>query len=169
MGLETYGFQVKFTNLPKRDCIIEEFSKLGFYKSGENLGDIYLEKGYEYGYVEIALQNSELHRKALNEYVLQKNREDLVETQLAKDKESMFVRIAKPNHENIIDCFITDLRAFSENIPISVFNLQSKEIVDLHDYGNLKEHFKNTRDEFKKYYPKPTYPIRCNDVFKSSD
>ncbi len=40
---------------------------------GENFSDLYLEKAYDWGFIEIALQNPELHKIAMNNYVKQNN------------------------------------------------------------------------------------------------
>ena len=146
MGLEAYSVSIDFIHPVSKNIVFNELIKLGYVVSEDSLNFIYLEKAYNFGYIEVALRNEENNNQ---------------------DVKDVFIRIAKPNHENIIDYFIADLSAFNKNIPITIINLQSKEKVDLCDYSGLKEHFINTQREFKKYYPKPTYPIRCNDVFKS--
>jgi len=166
MGLEAYRIKLVPVHPVKRQDIINTFTKLGFSVSGENFSNIYLEKAYDWGYAEVALQNFELHRIALNKYKTEHNQEQYIVIQPAEDKETITIQIAKPNHENIIDSLISDLRKFNSVIPIIVTNLHTKETVNLNQYDNLKNHYKADHNEFGRWYPKPAYPIRCRDVFK---
>jgi len=166
MGLEAYRIELEPAHLATRNNIFKEFTKLGFQVSGESFSNIYLEKAYNWGYAEVALQNSELHRIALNKYKTEQNQEEYVVTKPADDKEKITIQIAKPNHENVIDSLVADLRAFNNEIPITVTNLQTKKTVNLNQYGDLKDHFRTEHDEFSRWYPKPMYPIRCREVFK---
>ena len=168
MGVETYGFKVELVKYFKRNEIVREFSKLGFYQCGRSSGDIYLEKVYDHGYIEVALQYSEYGIKTFIEYNKKYNHAETINMQPPEKKERIFIRIAKPNHEKIIDCLVADFKIFNKEIPLNIYNLQSKEMVDMNNYGNLKEHFRNSREDFMMYYPHLTYPIRCNDVFKSN-
>lgn len=59
-------------------------------------------------------------------------------------------------------------KEFNSMIPINVINLQSRRQVNMIDYGTLKQDYINARNEFRKYYPNLSYPIRCRDVFKSN-
>lgn len=163
MGLESYSFKMELLYPKNKQVIFNELIKLKFIISGNSLGFVYLEKAYDFGYIEVALKNSDLNIIVPdNEINYQNEFVDQV------DVKQLLVRIAKPNHENIIDCFINDLTEFNKSIPVKVTNLQSKKQVDLNDYEDLKKHYINTRNEFKQYYPIPTYPIRCRDVYKSN-
>lgn len=168
MGLEAYRIELKPVHPVKRQDVLNGFAELGFSVSGENLGDVYLEKAYDFGYIEIALQNSEWSRLFLNEYRLQQDQKEDVAAQPAEDRERITVQIAKPNHENIIDCLMRDVLEFNRSIPVTMINLQTKEKVDPKNYNNLKEHFKKARNEFEQWFPNLDFPVRCREVFKSS-
>ncbi len=169
MGLEAYRIKVEPKKAVTRQAIIEQFINQEFIISGKGIGDIYLEKAYDYGYAEIVIHNSEQHRIALNNYKSEHNRGKYASTHPVEDKESITIQIAKPNHENVIDSLITDLKAFSKSIPIIVTDLHTKKTVDLDQYIDLKDHYIAEHNEFSRWFPKPVYPIRCRDVFKQID
>lgn len=166
MGLEAYRIKIEPKRLVQRREIIDQLMNQGFIISGKGFGDIYLEKAYDYGYAEIVLHNSEQHRIALNNYKSEHNRGEYADIHLAENKETITIQIAKPNHENVIDSLAADLRVFNNEIPITIINLQTKKIINLNQYSDLKDHFKAEHDEFGRWYPKPVYPIRCREVFK---
>ncbi len=79
MGLEAYRIEFETINPTNRADILDIFANIGFSVMGENFSDLYLEKAYDWGFIEIALQNPELHRLAMNNYVKQNNYGDLVD------------------------------------------------------------------------------------------
>jgi len=138
MGFESYMFQVKMLNEKNMDFIINEFLKLDYLINNEKNNDVFLEKSYECGFIEI---NINLCFKYF------------------------MIRIAKPNHEEIFDKLIIDMIKFNEAINISVYDLQLKKHIDLLNYDEFKKNFIEKNREFKKFFPDLNYPIRCEEVF----
>ena len=128
----------KVDNFVAREHIVAKFLELGFIIKDEKFNKIYFEKGCHLGYLEIALQNAGV----------------------------FYLRIAKPNHVDILNCLMNDLNRFKLSIPIDGINLQTKEKINFIDYVGLKEHYKKSQEEYVKWYPDIPYPVRCDDIPK---
>lgn len=59
MGLEAHRIEFETINPTNRADILDIFANIGFSVMGENFSDLYLEKAYDWGFIQIAKSNHE--------------------------------------------------------------------------------------------------------------
>lgn len=79
------------------------------------------------------------------------------------------IRIAKPNSEETVAVLLKDVIEIRKQFPnVILYDMETKQSVDLCDEKTLKEKFLKAKEEFLMYFSATTNkaPVRGDDVFK---
>lgn len=160
MGVEAYRLAVKIEKKEHKQVIKEKLLELGGTLVNEDniFGRIDIDFYYKEGIIEVLMENPyEINRGLHGE-----ENESNVKNQLR-----IYIRVAKPNSEKIIDKLMELLANINSYFGVrGILDLITGKIIDINNYNEFKEDFIKSKIEFETCYSGIPYPIKCHDVFQ---
>lgn len=135
MGYETYLVEIIVDNESKK-TFVQDLAANQF-KVLKSSGDIYLEREYKFGIVEIYVSD-----------------------------EKIFFRYAKPNLKDPLTEFLELLQEFSKKYPVSLYDFHSKKRYEPNEFSEIAETYEKTHNEFCRHFPDKKYHVKSEEVFK---
>lgn len=137
MGYETYLVGIIVRNNKDRELFVSSLLKLGFTLT-ENKQDIYLEKEYPSGIIELLVT-----------------------------KKNITFRYAKPNLKTSLKKFLEEIEPLCREYGLTLFDYISKKEYNAENLFCIVEAFDNSRREYSRFYKVDKYPIKSEDVFNN--
>lgn len=101
-----------------------------------------------------------------NPYEIHKELRGVENISNVKNQLRVYMRIAKPNSEKVIDKLMVLLSDINSYFGIKgILDLITGKKVDICDYTEFKNDFIKAKIEFETFYSGIPYPIKCHEVF----
>lgn len=159
MGIEAYRFAINIERKEDKQAIKEKLITLGGILVDEDdvLGSVNIDFTYNEGVIEVLIENPyEIHKGLYGEENIKK----------VKNQLRVYMRIAKPNSEKVIDKFIDLLKNIESSFGLKgILDLITGKRIDIRNYGELKKDFSEAKKEFEEFYKGIPYPVKCHEVF----
>jgi hypothetical protein len=158
MGVEAYRFAVNIEKKENKLAIKEKLLELGGILISEDVcGRINIDFCYEEGIIEVLMENP---------YEIHKGLRGVGNISNVKNQLRVYMRIAKPNSEKVIDKLMVLLSNINCYFGIKgILDLITGKKVDVYNYTEFKDDFIKAKIEFETFYSGIPYPIKCNEVF----
>ncbi|WP_243129539.1 AsnC family transcriptional regulator [Clostridium sp. HBUAS56017] len=120
-------------------------------------GRINIDFSYEEGIIEVLMENPyEIHKGVYGEENISN----------IKNQLRVYMRIAKPNSEKVIDKLMVLLSSINSCFGIKgILDLITGKKIDIYNYAEFKDDFIKAKREFEAFYSGIPYPIKCHEVF----
>lgn len=159
MGVEGYRFAVNIEKKENKEAIKEKLLELGGILISEDnvCGRINIDFGYQEGIIEVLMENP---------YEIHMGLRGVENISNVKNQLRVYMRIAKPNSEKIIDKLMELMDKINSCFGIKgILDLITGKKVDIYNYTEFKDDFIKAKIEFETFYSGIPYPIKCHDVF----